>query len=263
MLRYVNAGVCRRIQLLAHFDQRHPGSCGGCDICVGEHRPVNRSVEAQKAMSAIIRTGERFGAHHLADILRGEATERVRQFAHDRLPTFGVGADHPTEWWINLLKDLEAAGLVRRRDGARSGLVVTAAGREVLTGTQEFTVVEREPAAARVRAAGGASRRRSAGAAAGVAAGAVEPGAGDINSEENEQLFQCLRAVRRRLASEQNVPPYVIFSDKTLKAMARERPTDDASLLQVHGVGAHKLSRYGQVFVAAIREYEATGQCGQ
>ena len=315
MLRYVSSGVCRRVQLLAHFNQepsapapaspepagrtsgpRHAtapagapassaasdagsspgdaaGGCANCDVCTSDTRLVDRSVDAQKAMSAMVRTGERFGAHHIADIVAGNETDRILRFRHDRLPTFGVGADRPREWWLGLIGDLEAAGLVRRRDGAASGLVLAGQGRRVLLGKETFLAAEHEEYLPR-----GARTTGDSTAGAGPAAGAAPSGRADarqvaapvardaqaawgVTSGDEESLFQCLRALRRRLAREQSVPPYVIFSDKSLKAMAGLRPANRAALLQVHGVGDRKADLYGELFLSRIREFEASGEC--
>jgi len=173
MLRYVDAGVCRRVQLLAHFDQEPERESAGCDVCAGEIRAVDRTEAAQKAMSAMVRTGERFGAHHVADVVAGIETERVLGFRHDRLPTFGVGADRDRGWWMALIQDLEAAGLVGRRDGPRSGLAVARRGRRVLSGEEAFYAAEREVAGT----AGGRGRRPGgAGGRGRPPVGAEQPG---------------------------------------------------------------------------------------
>jgi ATP-dependent DNA helicase RecQ len=255
MVRYVNSGVCRRIPLLAHFGQEHSGECGGCDSCAGESRSVDHSVEAQKAMSAMVRTGERFGAHHIADIVTGVATDRVVRFGHDDLPTFGVGADRPRGFWLSLVGDLEAAGLVHRRDGVQSGLVVADRGRRVLFGRESFATTERSFADERGATRSGRSDRsvRPDAGEAGVAAERAEPRADD------EELFQCLRLVRRRLAKEQGVPPYVIFSDKSLSSMVRIRPTDERSFMLVNGVGDRKAELYAAPFLRALAEFATSG----
>lgn len=254
ILRYANAGVCRRVQLLAHFHEMHPGSCGGCDVCDGSVQTTDHSVAAQKAMSAMVRTGERFGSHHIADIVTGNQTDRTLELRHDQLPTFGVGAERPRDWWLGLLNDLEAAGLVRRRDGARSGLALTSAGREVLFGRQTFVVAEPEPA-----------RFAYPSVAPDIAQTNGSPSGDQPSPEhpsaEQETLFQSLRTLRTQLAREQGVPPYVVFSDRSLRSMATLLPTDEAAFLQVHGVGETKAVRYGEQFLSLIREFTVSGEC--
>jgi ATP-dependent DNA helicase RecQ len=246
MLRYANSGVCRRVQLLAHFHEHHPGSCGGCDVCTGAVQTADHTVAAQKAMSAIVRTGERFGAHHIVDVVAGTQTDRVLSLGHDRLPTFGVGEGKPREWWLALVADLEAAGLVHRRDGSRSGLAISSAGREVLFGRESFHVTEPDPE--RYRSRGRASRS------------VAPPADGDLQPEA-QALYACLRTLRTRLARSQGVPPYVVFSDKSLRSMATLQPTDHDRFLSVHGVGQTKAERYGSVFLDLIREFLASGEC--
>lgn len=237
IMRFVDAGVCRRTRILLHFGQEHTGNCGRCDVCTGEVKRIDLTVEARKAMSAIARTGEFFGSHHLVDILLGEETEKILERRHHHLPTFGVGSDRDRAWWLALFRDLEAAGLLRRRDGPRSGLELSDSGRDVLYGRKTFLTSEREspptPAGSRIR-------------------GTLEPSPRQPGEEE---LFEDLRALRLRIAREKRIPPYVIFSDKTLRALARTRPASAEALLSVHGVGAVKAERYGGVFLQAIREF--------
>ncbi len=229
MIRYADSGVCRRVQLLAHFAQEHAGGCGGCDVCEGEVAMSDQTVPAQMAMSAMVRTGERFGAHHIVDIVTGETSERVRKLGHDRLPTFGVGREHDRRWWVHLVQDLESAGLVRRRDGAKSGLVISRAGKTVLSGGERFHAADRpEKPAARAKT--------------------TESELGP----EAQRLFERLRTLRTKLARERRVPPYVIFSDRTLRIMASVQPHDRATLLEVPGVGDHKAETYGTFFLEEI-----------
>ena len=248
MLRYADSGVCRRVQLLAHFDQKHPGECGGCDVCADGLRKIDQTTPARMAMSAMVRTGQRFGAHHIADVVVGTNSDRVVELSHNRLPTFGVGSDHEKSWWLSLIGDLEAAGLVERKDGPKSGLSLTAHGRRVLSGAEQFLVLER---AAPERVGRGGR----------TAASPADDLFGRPPSEEQEALFACLRALRTRLARTQGVPPYVIFTDRSLRELARAAPTDAAGFLRVHGVGARKADRYGEAFLRAIREFRSTGEC--
>jgi ATP-dependent DNA helicase RecQ len=244
ILRFVGSDVCRRTQLLAHFDQAHSGNCGNCDVCIDGLEQVDETVAAQKVMSAIARTGERFGAHHIADIVCGIDTERVRQFSHDRLPTFGVGADRRRDFWLSLLRDLEAAGLLRRPDGPRSGLTLTQPGRAVLFGKTAYL----------------ASIRAGVASVEAESSHAIRP-AGGPSAPMDKELFDCLRALRKRLARAQDVPPYVVFGDKSLKAMARSRPTDLKGFLRVHGVGDRKAGRYGRAFLELIGAYLEGAGC--
>lgn len=249
ILRYVHAGVCRRTQLLTHFDQTHPGSCNGCDVCVGDVRLIESSLAAQKALSAVVRTGQRFGAHHVADIVSGVLTDKVRQFSHHRLPTFGVGTPHGKSWWLNLLQDLEAAGILHRADGPRSGLALTPTGRDVLSGNLPFYRTESETRSSRRGTLPEKWRapERSRTVESSPASDALRP--------DQQELLRHLKAVRTRAAKERRLPPYMIFSDKTLTVMACSRPLDRKGLLRVHGVGERKAEEYGPLFLAAIQEF--------
>ncbi len=242
MLRFADSGQCRRVGLLAHFDQQHGGNCGACDVCAGDVERTDRTTEAQMAMSAVVRTGQRFGAHHIVDVVTGSLTERVERLGHNRLPTFGVSSVHPRGFWLDLIGDLESAGLLRR-EGPKSGLTVTPAGKLVLFAKERFMAVDRPPRVDGGRAASaGAARRASTG----------DEGDPMPLRPSQEALFERLRELRRDLARGQGVPPYVIFSDRTLIAMARIRPTTRMALLRVHGIGDVKAERYGDAFLETI-----------
>ena len=199
-------------------------------------------------LSAAVRTGERFGAHHLADILVGAATDKVLERGHQHLPTFGVGRDHDRDWWLSLIRALEAGDCLVRGDGRTAGVRPHPRGQ----------ARPRGPAGLPRRSRSSAADRRGTGAAAAQDDAPAEP----LDGPAQEGLFQCLRAVRLAIARSKNLPPYIIFSDKTLRSMAQNRPTDDAGLLRCHGVGEVKLEAYGPAFLAAIREWSETGRCG-
>ena len=243
--RFVDSGICRRKLLLAHFDEEHPGACGNCDVCTGDIAFADLTVEAQKLLSAAYRTGQRFGGHHLADVVTGNPTDRILELRHNSLPTFGVGADHDKRWWLDLLRDLEGGGYVRRADGQKSGFVITQSGQRILRGKESFVAARKEapaPKAAppRLAESGGVHDRRRA---------------------DEERFFACLKRIRLRIARERGVPPYVVFSDKTLQSIVRNRPTDEAALLRCHGVGERKLAAYGGIFLGAVREYLSGPGC--
>ena len=266
VLRYVDSGVCRRRQLLAHFDEEHSGNCDACDVCTGDVETRDASVDAQKLLSAAVRTGQRFGAHHLADIVVGVATDRVLERGHNELPTFGVGSDRSKAYWLSLARDLEAAGLLRRGSERASGFRVTEQGRRVLSGKASFAT-----RIASGGAVGSGAAQRGAAARAGAAQRAGEDGdvtgsrgtdaAGAAGAREldgsEDALFQRLRRVRVTIARERGVPPYMVFSDKSLKTMVRNRPVDRAGLLRCHGVGEQKYDAFGELFLHEIREFLA------
>jgi ATP-dependent DNA helicase RecQ len=291
VLRFVDSGVCRRKLLLAHFDEEHPGDCGNCDVCTGGVELEDLTVAAQKVLSAAYRTGQRFGAHHLADVVSGNATDKVLERGHHQLPTFGVGSDTDKGFWLSLIRDLENGGYLERADGQKSGFRITALGRKVLKGSARFSAARQAPGR------GGQARGRGGAAAGGPGAGSIEGGRADLNGggasrdgtatggsrrersesdadraadtapaherrrADDEELFACLRRLRKRLARERGVPPYVIFSDKTLRSITRNRPTDEAALLRCHGVGERKLAEYGEAFLRCVREFLAGAGC--
>jgi len=253
VLAFADSAVCRRRQLLAHFDEAHPGNCGNCDVCAGEVILEDATVEAQKLLSAAVRTGERFGAHHLADIVTGTSTDKVLERGHQRLPTFGTGSDRPRPYWLSLAQDLAAAGYLVRGEERTSGFRVSERGRLLLAGKESFQAPRRpERVATGKRRAAALSPETSAGQLGLTHAG---------QRADPEGLFQCLKRLRLRLAKARDVPPYVVFSDKTLRAIASSQPTTSAAFLGCPGVGERKLEAYGADFLRAVRDFLNTGSC--
>ncbi|MGE0723039.1 MAG: DNA helicase RecQ [Alphaproteobacteria bacterium] len=235
LLALCEAPHCRRQTLLAYFGETR-GPCGNCDLCQGGVETFDGTVEAQKAMSAILRTGERFGTEHLVAILTGQATEAVRRRGHDRLPTFGVGSDRDVNAWRSIFRQLYAGGLVALDIVGHGGWSVTEEGRKVLRGARRIELrqdlLEARPS--------GARRRRDTVAAA-IAAGDADAG-----------LLQALKDLRRDLARDMGVPAYVVFPDRTLIDMAARRPRTLEAMRAVHGVGEAKLARYGAAFLEVV-----------
>jgi len=254
VLAFADSAVCRRKQLLAHFGEAFEGDCGRCDVCTGEVIMEDATEEARKLLSAAVRTGERFGAHHLADIVTGTATDKVLERGHQSLPTFGAGADHPRPFWLSLAQDLAAAGYLARGEERAAGFRLTARGRLLLAGKESFHAPHRPE---RTQAAG--SRRRKA--AAPEAPDGELGLASAVPAVDAEGLFQCLKRLRRRLAAARDLPPYVVFSDKTLRAIAASQPATPAAFLACPGVGERKLEAYGEEFLRAVRGYLAGGGC--
>ena len=227
LMRYAEAASCRRQLLLGYFgDACAP--CGNCDICLDPPELFDGTEAAQMALSAIYRTGQRFGAGHIVDVLRGRETERMLRLGHNLLPTFGVGKGRSVRAWRSILRQLTAAQLaVPQQRESYSVLRLGPEARAVLRGERrmQLRLEKRE-----------ARQRGAAGKAAG--------GEG----------FEALRALRRRIAQEQGVPPYVVFHDSVLHAMLERRPASPEEMAAVPGVGAMKLQRYGAAFLAAIAE---------
>jgi ATP-dependent DNA helicase RecQ len=241
LLAYAEATRCRRELLLGAFGEDFTGPCGHCDNCVSPPKTWDATVPAQKALSAVYRSGQRYGSGHVIDILRGIDGERVNQLGHDKLPTFGVGADMDEKAWRSVFRQLLAAGLLATDPEGYGTLRLTAASRDVLTGGQR--VLLREDA----RPVRSARRRRDSQIVTGAS----------IGIEAYEQpLWDALRATRSQLAKQHGVPPYVVFHDATLLAMLRAMPADETELASISGVGEAKLKRYGRDFLAVINAAE-------
>jgi ATP-dependent DNA helicase RecQ len=232
MLGYCETASCRRMILLSYFGEA-AAPCGNCDVCLDPPQTWDGTIAAQKLMSAVLRTGSRFGAGHLIDILRGKATDRVKQWRHDRLPTFGVGADLDDLAWRTVTRQLVALGLLHADAERYGALAVTPAARQVLRGE---TRLELRRARTGTGSRRGRSRRDDD-----LAAG-IDPG-----------LLDALRALRRQLAQAQSVPAYVVFHDATLREIARLRPASESELARVSGIGEHKLRRYGARVLEVLR----------
>ena len=230
MLGYCEAVQCRRQVLLNYFGETAV-ACGNCDNCLEPPEVWDGTEAARKLMSAILRTGQRFGAGHLIDVLRGRHTERVGELGHDRLPTFGVGADLDETRWRSVIRQLVAAGLILPDVAQYGAYRLAEASRPLLRGEVKLTL--RAPRAPTPRARGG--RSSAASDRPPIAAGSPQG-----------RRMEALRAWRRRTAQAQNVPAYVIFQDTTLLALAENQPASLAELAGIPGVGARKLERYGE-----------------
>ncbi len=219
---------CRTAALLACFGEALPQPCGHCDNCRAAPGTFDGTVAAQKVLSAVYRTGQTFGAIHTISVLRGEKTEAVLRHRHDRLPTFGVGAEHGAAFWRGVIRQLIARGALATASGDYASLsLVPEQARPILRGETKLMLRQDAPAS---REPGRGEPRR----APAPFAGAVDAG-----------LFEALRRWRAEEAKRQNVPPYVIFHDSVLRDIAAARPASLAELGQIKGVGASKLDRYG------------------
>jgi len=235
LLAYADAATCRRVVLLAHFGDSLPGPCGNCDVCREPVAAVDATESARKALSAAYRTGARFGAAHLAEVLLGADTARIRELGHDRLSVHGIGRELDRGQWRALFRQLTALGLLRL-DATTGGLRLgdEEAVRAVLRGERQ--VEARLPAPA-----GPARRARRA-----TEAAQDTPGA-------DAAVFAALRRWRIEAARAQGVPPYVIFHDRTLLEIAARRPLDELALAGVPGIGAAKLARYADAVLEIVR----------
>ena len=239
LLGFCEAAGCRRQVLLGYFGERDHPRCGNCDNCLAPVSVWNGVIAAQKALSAVFRTGQRFGVAHLVDVLVGKMSDRIRQLGHDQLKTFGVGTELQKHEWQSVFRQLVAQGHLAVDVEGHGGLHFGETGAAVLRG--EVPVEFRKE----TEALAGGRRRASRGAAA-AEAGALSAG--------DDALWQRLRSRRLELAREQGVPPYVIFHDATLMDMIRRRPRSLAELGEIPGVGRSKLERYGGIFLEVVAE---------
>ncbi len=237
MVAIAAAATCRRRILLRCCGEDLEADCGRCDVCLSPPRLWDGTVAAQKLLSAVLRTGRRFGVGHVVDVLRGRMTDKVAQFAHDRLPTFGVGADLPDPAWRSVARQLVAQGALDVAVENHGELVPTEAARPILKG--EAKVMLREDA---LGSGGGGGATRASRSGGGEPAMAGDP------------LFDALRAWRKREAAEQGVPAYMIFGNETLAGIAAARPGDVQALSDIPGVGRSKLERYADAVLAIVRE---------
>jgi len=237
MLAYCESAQCRRVVLLNYFGEEAK-PCGNCDVCIDPPQVWDGTVAAQKALSAALRTGQRFGAGHLIDVLRGKATDKVKQFGHDSLPTFGVGADLDDMGWRSVFRQLLAAGLLEADAHAYGALKLTDAARPVLKGETALTLRRQTV------------RSKSKGVRVSRTPGTEQSSL----AESDAPLFEKLRLWRTQQAREQNVPAYVILHDRTLAEIATLRPDSHNALLAAPGIGQSKAERYGESLLAVVAE---------
>jgi ATP-dependent DNA helicase RecQ len=237
LLAWCETAECRRVRLLGYFAETREGRCGNCDTCLEPPELWDGTVAAQKAMSAILRTGQRFGAGHLIDLLRGKLTERMQQLGHDALPTFGVGADLDEANWRGVFRQLLAAGLLHADAQAYGALKLTDAARPVLKGETTLQLRRHIP-----RKSAPAGRRKTS---------------ATLQTTGDPALFEALRAWRAEQAKTQGVPAYVILHDKTLHELAARRPASADDLLDVPGIGQAKAERYGAEVLQIVLEIVA------
>ena len=231
MLGYAEVTACRRQILLAYFGESGHPACGNCDNCLEPPETFDGSIVAQKALSCVFRTGQRFGVGYLVDVLLGKDDERIRQFGHHTLGVFAVGKELDDKAWRSVYRQLVAAGLLRVDHDRHGALKLTEEARPVLRG--ETTLQLRKDVKV--------SKRKAARESVPI-------------ETADQSLWDALREKRRALAKEHSVPPYVIFHDATLKAMLEQRPASLAEMAQISGVGARKLEAYGAEFLQVLLE---------
>ncbi|HET9026952.1 MAG TPA: DNA helicase RecQ [Trueperaceae bacterium] len=238
LLAYCETAGCRRQSLLAYFGEALAEPCGNCDTCREPVAQFDGTIAAQKLLSTVMRTGQRFGAGHLIDVLLGKRTERTAKFDHESLSTFGIGDELDADGWRSVVRQLLANGQLLPDPDGFGGLIAGPGAAAVLRGEQQVRLRRDRQVA-----------RPSAKRLRGVSAVADAPA---DSTPEDEALFQALRQLRAELAKEQGVPPYVVFHDKTLREMVAVRPSNLAALHAVQGVGDTKLERYGTRFLEVL-----------
>jgi len=240
MVGYAEALSCRRRILLGYFGEPLAADCGNCDICLHPPQMVNVTEDARKALSCVYRVGQRFGMGHVIDVLRGSQKERLLELRHDQLSTYGIGRDKSQEYWGSLLHHLVHNGFLEQDVGNYSVLKLLDSARPLLRGEQTLAMAE-----PRVKAETISTKNRHK----------TGRKAGDEIPDASATLFESLRILRKKLADQAGVPPYIIFSDTSLAEMAAFRPADPEAFQQIHGVGAHKMERYGPAFLDEIRRF--------
>ncbi len=238
LLGWCEVTTCRRRALLEYFGDSLASDCGNCDICLTPPRTWDGTVDAQKLLSCVYRTGQRFGGAHVIDVLQGKDTDKVLRNRHDQISTFGIGEDRSAIQWRSIVRQLMVQGYLHSDAQRYGALTLTARSRPLLRGEERIQLRE-DPSAKRV------TRR---------AAKAAKPPPFDIPPKDMP-LWEALRELRMTLCREADVPPYVIFHDATLKEMVRLRPSSPEELLSIQGVGEKKLERYGEPFLRLLREH--------
>ncbi len=263
MVSYAEVPACRRAHLLNYFGEKYPGeNCGACDNCQTPRETWDGTIAAQKFLSCVYRIRERsnfgVGLLYVADVLGGADTEKIRKWYHQSLSTFGIGKEHSREEWAIIGRELVRLGLLRVNAELYNTAELTDAGWTVLRSRQKIEFAR--PVRVEVPRKG----KRRAGARVETleeeasAPRRAKAGAGDIACDE--ELFEKLRALRRKLAEEKDVPPFIVFSDVSLREMARQLPKDLAEFEKISGVGEKKLREYGEVFLAEIGAHAWKGK---
>ncbi len=231
MVRFAEANTCRRKSILGYFGETYEKeNCKTCDICMGDVECIDATVPAQKIMSAVYRSGQKFGAVHIADIVVGAKTRKIRQLGHDQLKTYGAGKDEDKKYWRRVIDDLLAQDCIRQNAEQYSALELLPKGQQVLLGKKKFEVIRQKEVQQKTMVG--------------------------MTGDYSQKLFAQLRAERQRLAQEEGVPPFVIFSDRTLREMALYFPDTPVLMSGISGVGDAKLEKYGDTFMTIIEMYK-------
>lgn len=229
---FAEAQTCRRLVLLNYFGEGRQQACGNCDVCLDPPRRYDGLMDAQKALSCIYRVGQRFGMGYVVEVLRGANNQRIRELGHDKLKIYGEGRDHTTEHWVSVIRQLIHLGVVTQNIAQHSALQLTEAARPYLRA--EVPLMLAVPRVVAIKPRGNQKV---------------------FGGNYDRKLFAKLRKLRKAIADEENIPPYVVFNDATLIEMAEQMPISPGEMLGVNGVGTRKLERFGREFMALIRSH--------
>ncbi|MGB5488638.1 MAG: DNA helicase RecQ [Lysobacterales bacterium] len=238
MVGFAESLTCRRRVLLGYLGEQLDTDCGNCDICLDPPEQYDATEAARKVLSCVYRVGQSFGVKHVVDVLRGADNERIRKFDHERLTTYGIGPEYSAVEWMSIVRQLIHRGYLIQDIATFSVLKLTPRALGLLR-AEETLELARPRVVEKIKK----KKKRS---------GPVE----DL-SEDDLRLFETLREIRKQLAAEQGVPPYVIFGDVALVEMSRDRPSNEDEFLEINGVGQVKLERHGAIFLEAIACDEA------
>ena len=235
LVQFATINVCRRKQILNYFGEAHRGECGNCDVCNDLTEKIEATVDAQKILSAIARTNQGFGINHIIDIVWGAKTENIRSRNHDKIKTFGIGKDKSKKWWRAIINELLGQQGIYQDSNRYHVLCITELGMDILYGRVDFLISETSVSSEPL----GPSRDNLL----------------DRVDLKDKNLFKLLKEKRSEIAHRNKVPPYIVFSDKTLKDMSLLKPRNREEFLLVSGVGEKKLDVYGNDFLNVIKEY--------
>ena len=239
LLGFCETVECRRRVLLGYFGEEYSPPCGNCDNCMRAVETWDGTEAARKALSCVYRTGQRFGAAYLTDVLVGSRDPRISRFGHDRIKTFGVGADLSKTQWRSVFRQLLAAGLLTVNLAELSGFRLTERSRPVLKGDEKVRFRKDPTPVKQARTAPKTAEARP-----------------EITDDRSRSLWERLRSLRLEISRRLGLPPYVIFHDRTLKEMAMFRPMNREALLEINGVGERKADKYGELFLGVLRKDE-------
>ncbi|MDO6500279.1 ATP-dependent DNA helicase RecQ [Photobacterium sanguinicancri] len=230
---FAEAQTCRRQVLLHYFGEHREQPCGNCDICIDPPKRFAALEVAQKALSCVYRVNQNFGMTYVVEVLRGMQNQRIREHGHDQLTTYGIGREHSNEFWISILRQLVHLGFLNQNIMRSSTLQLTEKARLVLR-----SEINLELAVPRLDSAARTAKNDKL-----------------ANRQYDKKLFAKLRKLRKAIADEDDLPPYVVFNDASLMEMAEKLPTSSGALLAVNGVGQRKLEKYGEAFLTLIEEH--------